>query len=202
MKAVGLVAEYNPLHNGHLYHLKMAKQITKADVTVAVMSGNFTQRAEPTILDKWQRTKEALSVGVDLVVELPMQYAVQPAHLFASGALSLLDSLQIDDFVFGAEHPDWDFNSLVQAENKFESTDFSKYNATYATAFNNQLIEHTGISLTEPNDILAFGYTKAKLKSKLSVNLHPVKRVGSAYHDEKKLMTPVLLVVPVRLERL
>lgn len=184
MKAVGLVTEYNPLHNGHLYHLATAKQLVNADVVVAVMSGNFTQRAEPAILDKWHRTKAALLAGVDLVVELPVQFAVQPAHLFAHGAITLLDSLQVTDFVFGAEHADWNFGDLVAAEDQFEPVNFSHFNATYATLFNDQLQRQTGIALTEPNDILAFGYTKANLQLATPIQLHAIKRAGSAYHDE------------------
>ena len=76
MEAVGLITEYNPFHNGHLYHLRIAKQLTNAQVVVAVMSGNFTQRGEPTILDKWERAKLALENGVDLVIELPVFAAV------------------------------------------------------------------------------------------------------------------------------
>lgn len=185
MKAVGLVTEYNPLHNGHLYHLKMAKQLTRADVVVAVMSGNFTQRAQPAIVDKWVRTNEALQAGVDLVIELPVYFAVQPAHLFAKGAVNLLNNLQVDDFVFGAEHPDWDFEMLVNAESKFKAQDFSQFNATYATLFNEQLKSATGVSLTEPNDILAYGYTKAKLELNAAISLWPINRMGSAYHEPR-----------------
>lgn len=102
MHAVGLVTEYNPFHNGHRYHLSQARELTHAEVVVAVMSGNFTQRGEPTLLDKWQRAQAALTNGVDLVVELPIFMAVQPAHHFAAGALELLAALGVDDVVFGA----------------------------------------------------------------------------------------------------
>lgn len=181
MKAVGLVTEYNPFHNGHLYHLQQAKQLTHADVSIAVMSGNFVQRGEPAILDKWTRANEALANGVDLVIELPVAVAVQPAHLFANGALRLLDTLQVTDLVFGSEHPQWDFNKLVAAQNKFQSQEFTKFNATYATQFNQQLEAQTGISLTESNDILAFGYTQAKLALNSPINLHPILRQGAGY---------------------
>ena len=130
MKAVGLVVEYNPFHNGHRYHLAQAKRLTGADVVVAVMSGNFTQRGEPTILDKWSRTLAALQNGVDLVVELPVADAVQPAHRFAMGALSLLNDLQVADVVFGAEHPDWDFAAMVKAEQDFNQAAFHQFNNT------------------------------------------------------------------------
>lgn len=185
MKAVGLVVEYNPFHNGHRYHLQQAKQATKADVVIAVMSGNFTQRGEPTILDKWTRAKCALENGVDLVIELPVASAVQPAHRFASGALELLNDLAVSNVVFGAEHPDWDFNTMVLAEQAFDQGAFHQFNNTYATQFNQQLEAVTGHALTDPNDILAFAYHRAKYEGGYSFNLHPIKRIDNHYADHK-----------------
>lgn len=185
MHAVGLVTEYNPFHNGHRYHLSQARELTHAEVVVAVMSGNFTQRGEPTLLDKWQRAQAALTNGVDLVVELPIFMAVQPAHRFAAGALELLAALGVDDVVFGAEHPKWDFKQLVAAEQNFTASGFSQYNATFATQFNEQLKDQTGLSLTDPNDILSFGYYKAQINERLPLRLHPIQRRGSQYHDER-----------------
>lgn len=185
MHAVGLVTEYNPFHNGHRYHLSQARELTHAEVVVAVMSGNFTQRGEPTLLDKWQRAQAALTNGVDLVVELPIFMAVQPAHRFAAGALELLAALGVDDVVFGAEHPKWDFKQLVAAEQNFTASGFSQYNATFATQFNEQLKDQTGLSLTDPNDILSFGYYKAQINERLPLRFHPIQRRGSQYHDER-----------------
>ncbi|NMV55056.1 nucleotidyltransferase [Lactobacillus reuteri] len=185
MKAVGMVVEYNPFHNGHRYHLQQAKKISGADVTVTVMSGNFTQRGEPTIVDKWSRARTAVMNGVDLVIELPVFYAVQPAHRFAGGALSLLNALGVDSIVFGSEHPEWDFAHLVKAEEAFNQESFNKYNATYATQFNQQLKEQTGVTLIDPNDILAFAYTKAKINQGYHFELLPIKRQGSNYHDQQ-----------------
>lgn len=185
MHAVGLVTEYNPFHNGHRYHLSQARELTHAEVVVAVMSGNFTQRGEPTLLDKWQRAQAALTNGVDLVVELPIFMAVQPAHRFAAGALELLAALGVDDVVFGAEHPKWDFKQLVAAEQNFTASSFSQYNATFATQFNEQLKDQTGLSLTDPNDILSFGYYKAQINERLPLRLYPIQRRGSQYHDER-----------------
>lgn len=185
MHAVGLITEYNPFHNGHRYHLSQARELTHAEVVVAVMSGNFTQRGEPTLLDKWQRAQAALTNGVDLVVELPIFMAVQPAHRFAAGALELLAALGVDDVVFGAEHPKWDFKQLVAAEQNFTASSFSQYNATFATQFNEQLKDQTGLSLTDPNDILSFGYYKAQINERLPLRLHPIQRRGSQYHDER-----------------
>jgi predicted nucleotidyltransferase len=185
VQAVGMVVEYNPFHNGHRYLLHQACQKTGADVTVAVMSGNFTQRGEPTIVDKWTRTRAALENGVDLVVELPIFSAVQPAHRFAAGALAILNALQVRQVAFGAEHPDWDFTKLVTAERHFDQAEFNQYNATYATQFNAQLKAQTGVTLREPNDILAFSYTKEVLQHHYPIQLVPIQRRGSEYHDQQ-----------------
>jgi predicted nucleotidyltransferase len=104
MRTVGLIVEYNPFHNGHLYHLQQSQKITGADTVVAVMSGHFLQRGEPALLDKWARTKTALEGGCDLVIELPVAYATQAAEWFAFGAVSLLEATGVvDSFCFGTE---------------------------------------------------------------------------------------------------
>ncbi len=104
MKVLGIVAEYNPFHNGHLYHLETSRALTGADCVVAVMSGNFTQRGEPAVVDKWARAEMALHYGVDLVIELPVLYAMSSAEYFAYGAIKLLDSLGVvDTMCFGSE---------------------------------------------------------------------------------------------------
>jgi len=103
MKALGLIVEYNPMHNGHLYHLNESKKLTNPDVTIAVMSGNFTQRGEPAIVNKWERAKMALENGIDLVIELPYAFSNQSANLFATGAVSILNHLKVDHLVFGSE---------------------------------------------------------------------------------------------------
>ncbi|MDO4903578.1 MAG: nucleotidyltransferase [Limosilactobacillus sp.] len=185
MQAVGMVVEFNPFHNGHKYYVQQAKEQSGADVSVAVMSGNFTQRGEPTIVDKWQRTQAALANGVDLVVELPVFSACQPAHRFAAGALSILNELGVSTVAFGAEHPDWDFLSLVKASESFSDGDMKNYTATYATQFNSLLSAQTGVSLTDPNDILSFAYNKAAYDNGYQFDLMPIQRVGSDYHDER-----------------
>lgn len=184
LKAVGVVVEYNPFHNGHVYHLQEARRQTGADVVIAVMSGNFTQRGEPTILDKWQRTRAALENGVDLVIELPLVNAVEPADRFASGALRLLADLQVTNVVFGAEHPQWNFPKMVDLEKSFQSAQFKQFDQTYATQFNKQLKQRIGISLVDPNDILAFSYYKANINNRLGLQLDPIQRTGSQYHDQ------------------
>ncbi|MBW7473342.1 nucleotidyltransferase [Paenibacillus oenotherae] len=107
MRTVGLIVEYNPFHNGHLYHLQQSVKITKSDAVVAVMSGNFLQRGEPALLNKWTRAEMALRGGCDLVIELPVAYATQAAEWFAYGAAALLDATGVvDALCFGSEAGD------------------------------------------------------------------------------------------------
>ena len=102
MKAVGLITEYNPFHNGHLYHVQQSRLQSGADVCVAAMGGHFLQRGEPALLDKWQRTKMALGSGVDLLVELPLPWACNSAPVFANGAVFSLQQCQVDALCFGS----------------------------------------------------------------------------------------------------
>lgn len=104
MKVLGIITEYNPFHNGHLYHLEQSKKLASADYVVCVMSGNFIQRGEPAIVSKWARTEMALLSGVDLVLEIPAVYAMASAEFFAFGSVKILDSLRIvDSICFGSE---------------------------------------------------------------------------------------------------
>lgn len=103
MKTVGIIAEYNPFHNGHLYQLKKAKEITGTDFAVVVMSGDFTQRGTPAVFDKYTRCRLSLLAGADLCIELPVVYATASAELFAKGAVSLLSALGVDALCFGSE---------------------------------------------------------------------------------------------------
>jgi len=184
MKAVGIVTEYNPFHNGHIYHIQQAKKETGADVVVAIMSGNFVQRGEPALFDKWTRTQAALENGVDLVIELPIFYAVQPSHLFAEGAVKLLAALGVKDMVFGSEHADVDFLSLAkQAPSVAQGKDLQDKNQTFASAYANLLETETGFKLEDPNDILALGYAKAVVGLSADIKLHAIQRVAAGYHD-------------------
>src|SRR5690606_20890785 len=107
LKTVGVVVEYNPLHNGHVHHLQQAKELTGADAVVAVMSGPFLQRGEPALVSKWARAEMALAAGVDLVIELPVAYSAQPAEWFAYGAVLILDKIGVvDTLCFGSESGD------------------------------------------------------------------------------------------------
>jgi Predicted nucleotidyltransferase len=107
MNIASIISEYNPLHSGHKYQIDLTKEITKCDGLVAIMSGNFVQRGEPAIIDKWNRTKMALNNGIDLVIELPALFALSSAEFFAKGAISILNNLRvIDSICFGSEYGD------------------------------------------------------------------------------------------------
>ena len=103
MKVTGLIVEYNPFHNGHLYHINKAKEITNPDVMVAVTSGNFNQRGDVSIINKFEKTKAALDNGIDLVVELPYIYTTQNAYVFGNKTVEILNKLKCNDIVFGSE---------------------------------------------------------------------------------------------------
>jgi len=182
MRTVGIIVEYNPLHNGHLYHFRQSKKESGADAAVAVMSGHFLQRGEPAIANKWARTEMALAMGADLVIELPVAYASQPAEWFAYGAVALLDATGVvDSLCFGSESGDIDslrklakllasepepFRQLVRRQLKTGAS----YPAAYSEAVRLYATEHATLPpeqqnaaamLAMPNNSLGLHYLLA-----------------------------------------
>ncbi|WP_407887613.1 nucleotidyltransferase [Levilactobacillus sp. N40-8-2] len=182
LQAVGIIAEYNPFHNGHAYQVAQAKQATGADVVVAAMSGNWVQRGEPALMDKWQRAQAAIAGGVDLVVELPAATAVQPADLFASGGVNLLATLGCRWLVFGSEHPEMDYGQLM-AHLPNDSATFKRFDQTYASLFQGYLREQTGITLNAANDILGFFYALANYRQGNPLKLLALARKDSQHNE-------------------
>jgi len=194
MKAVGLVTEYNPFHNGHLYHLNKAMELTGADISVAVMSGDFVQRGELAVLDKYTRASMALNSGVNLVVELPVNYAVSSAESFAAGALKVLDYIKADSIAFGSESGNIErLSNLAHILCDNEDTlykEISKYTAngiSYAAA-RQKVVEKltdkdTAAMLTSSNNILAVEYLKAIIKNNYAIKPYTIKRQGDSYND-------------------
>ena len=194
MKAVGLVTEYNPFHNGHLYHLNKAMELTGADISVAVMSGDFVQRGEPAVIDKYTRASMALNSGVNLVVELPVNYAVSSAENFAAGALKVLDYIKADSIAFGSESGNIErLSKLAHILCDNEDTlykEISKYTAngiSYAAA-RQKVVEKltdkdTAAMLTSSNNILAVEYLKAIIKNNYAIKPYTIKRQGDSYND-------------------
>ena len=194
MKAVGLVTEYNPFHNGHVYHLNKAMELTGADISVAVMSGDFVQRGELAVLDKYTRASMALNSGVNLVVELPVNYAVSSAESFAAGALKVLDYIKADSIAFGSESGNIErLSKLAHILCDNEDTlykEISKYTAngiSYAAA-RQKVVEKltdkdTAAMLTSSNNILAVEYLKAIIKNNYAIKPYTIKRQGDSYND-------------------
>jgi predicted nucleotidyltransferase len=180
MKAYGFIAEFNPFHNGHKLFIDKIKQKYHPDVLIAVMSGNFVQRGDFAVLDKWSRAKVAIENGVDLVIELPFAYAVQPAQYFAEGGVSLLNALSVDKIVFGSEH-ELDFQSLakktLQLDERFQQ-DYSQSSAANLTDF----YRYNGIDVThDPNQLLGLNYARAIVGNNYDIGIETVVRQRDGY---------------------
>jgi predicted nucleotidyltransferase len=189
MKACGIVVEYNPLHNGHVYHINKSKEITGCDVLIAVMSGNWTQRGEPALVSKEIRTKAALKNGVDLVVELPFLVGVNGANFFASGAVEILNYLKVSDIVFGSESGTTEeFKKKYFAHGFYyprESeliADYMDQGMGYPKARSLALKTIADYYLETPNDILATAYVDAIIKNSYPINYHTIARTAP-YHQ-------------------
>lgn len=196
MKVVGLITEYNPFHNGHQYHIEMAKQITGAEIVIVVMSGNFVQRGTPAIMSKYLRAESALRAGASLVIELPTYYASGSAEYFALGAVSLLEKLGCVDFLcFGSECGEITvLTQLAQIflhepeEYRNALRSYLKLGCSFPLARQKaceNYTKNTEISnmLSHPNNVLGIEYLKALNKLHSSIQPFTVRRVESRYHD-------------------
>lgn len=202
MKVVGFITEYNPFHYGHKFHLRKAMELSKASHSIAVMSGSFVQRGEPSIVDKWTKAKIAVDNGVDLVIELPFVYSTQSAELFALGGVKILDALKVVDYIaFGSEVGDleplrtisqllikepYEYKKILR-ENldkgfsfpSSRSTAISYYLSSHASEYDFEDI------IKQSNNILAIEYLKALYKENSSIKPLIITRQGSNYNDEK-----------------
>lgn len=189
---LGIVAEYNPMHNGHIFQLEKCKEKSNAEFTVAVISGNFTQRGEPALLDKWTRTEMAILGGVDLVLELPFYFACNSAEYFAKGAVQILNGLgAVTHMGFGSESGDIEqlqkiadvfLNETEETEKKIKEN-LSKglsFPAARQLAFGEE-----GDVINHPNNILAIEYLKALKLQNSTIEPITVKRHKAAYHDRE-----------------
>ncbi|NVY96905.1 nucleotidyltransferase [Lactobacillus sp. DCY120] len=199
-RVCGVIAEYNPFHNGHLWQLKEIRRRLQPDVLVVVMSGNFVQRGEVALVDKWQRTKMALAAGVDLVVELPIYASVQPADIFALEALRLLQQLGVTDLVFGSENPELDYLTVARKIQKIprQAAAFQDYRQTYATQLNQLLERYLGFQLTKPNQMLGLAYAQASLQLNYPLNFHPYLRTGLTEHNQVTLQGEISSATAIR----
>lgn len=211
MKTAGVIAEYNPFHNGHKYHLEKARECTDADYLIVIMSGNFTQRGEPAVIDKYARARMALAYGADLVLELPVCYACSSAPYFALGAVSILDSLGVvDELVFGSECGDAESLKTAARILAEEPDGYAtllrsnlKLGLSFPSAQSKSLVDYISQShasghpisptffkslsenpLFSSNDILGIEYCKGLLLRKSAIRPHAILRSGSRYTDD------------------
>ncbi len=197
MKVTGIITEYNPFHNGHKYHLDTARSQTDADYVIVVMSGNYTQRGVPALIDKYLRAQMALENGADLVLELPLPYATGSAEYFAMGAVTLLDKLNVTDSIcFGSEcgdisklqqiasllYPESPAYTCLLQENLKSGLPFPLARSGALLALCPDVPNIAEI-ITSPNNILGIEYLKALLKRKSTILPFTIKRLGAGYHD-------------------
>lgn len=196
-KVLGIIAEYNPFHNGHLFHLNESKKLTGSSYTVAIMSGNFAQRGNTSIIDKWSKAKSAIECGVDLVVELPVLYSTSSAENFAEGAIKILDSLKVVDYLsFGAETADInllnniatvlneepkEYKSLLSEELK-KGLSYPKARENALMIYLNDIKKYSNV-LSSPNNILGIEYIKALKKYNSIIQPIAMPRHESGHND-------------------
>lgn len=183
---VGIIAEYNPFHNGHLYHLNKVKEMFPSETITLVLAGNFLNRGDISIINKWDKTKLALEYGVDLVIELPFVFATQAADIYAYGAINILDSLGCDYLVFGSECNDIELlNKVVDIQNtkdfKTKVSKYTKLGYNYPTSLS-KVIEEYNIQIKSPNDLLGISYIKEINKLNSKIKPITIKRTNE-YHS-------------------
>ena len=182
-KVLGIIAEYNPFHNGHLYHINESKKAVNADYVVAIISGNFVQRGDTSLVDKWSKAEMAIKNGADLVIELPLLYSISSAENFAEGGIKMLNSFNIVDYIsFGSElcdvntlnefadvlfHEPKEFVSVLNHELS-KGFSYPKARENALLMYLNDIRKYANI-LSSPNNILAIEYLKALKKYKSSI---------------------------------
>ena len=202
MTKVGIIAEYNPFHNGHLYHLNKTKEMFPNSYLILVLIGNFTQRAEPSIINKWNKTKIALEYGFDLIIELPFNIATSSADIYALGAIKLLDKLGCDYLVFGSETNDIElFNKAATStknntkyQNKIKYYLNKGYN--YPKSCSLALNEICNIKIDKPNDVLGLEYIRSIINLNSKIKPISIKRTND--YDDTSIKSNITSASSIR----
>ncbi len=187
---IGIICEYNPFHNGHIYHIEKIKEKYPDSTIILVMSSFFTERGDISVLDKKSKTEIALENNVDLVIELPFCFATQSADIFAYGAISILNKLNVDLLIFGSESDNIDAlkeTALTELEDdNYDNVvkDFLDEGANYPTALSKALDMITGYKINKPNDLLGISYIKSIILTNSRIKPETIKRTND-YHDLK-----------------
>ncbi len=192
MEKIGIICEYNPFHNGHLYHLRKIKEKYPDSLIVLVMSSCFTQRGNISILTKEEKTRIALNYGIDLIVELPFVFASQSADVFAKGAIAILKELDVDYLVFGSETNDvtkLEEMANIQLNNsQYEELvkEYIKEGISYPTAMSKAIKKITNLDITTPNDLLGLSYIKEIIRQKTKIIPITIKRTNDFHSTDLK----------------
>ena len=190
MNVIGVIAEYNPFHLGHLYQINKIKEMYKDSIIIAIVSSSFTQRGDVSILNKWNKARIALDNGIDLVIELPYFYAGQSSDIFAKGAVTILNYLGIDTLVFGMESDD--INNLklmadIQLNDKNYNNIVKEYVSNgynYPTALSKAIKDILNLDIYLPNDLLALSYIKQVKLINNNIDVIGIKRTND-YHSKE-----------------
>lgn len=198
---IGIICEYNPFHNGHLYHINEIKKMFPESNIILVMSSSFLQRGEASLLDKWDKTSIALEYGIDIVTELPFAFSTQSADTFARGAIQILKNMNVDKIVFGSELNDIETLKKIANIQKEEQFDISvkKYMSdgiNYPTAVSRTIKDMINIKIDTPNDLLAISYIKEIDRQKANIEPICIKRTNN-FH-EKELSSVITSATSIR----
>ncbi len=202
MIKVGVIAEYNPFHNGHLYHLNETKNLFPNSYLLLVLVGNFTQRADPSIINKWDKTKIALEYGFDLIVELPFNIATSSADIYANGAVSILDKLNCDYLVFGSETNDINIfkEAVLNTKDNIKYQNRIKYyldkGYNYPKSCSLALYEVCNIKIDKPNDVLGLEYVRSIIN--LNSKIKPISIKRTTNYDDKNINNNITSATSIR----
>ena len=187
MDVIGIIAEYNPFHSGHKYHIDKIKEMYPDSLLIAVVSSSFTQRGDISILNKWDKTKIVLDNNIDLVIELPFVYSSQSADVFAKGSLKLLNELKVEKLVFGSESNDINLIKEIaklQVNNKdfeYEVKNYLDLGYNYPTSLSKAINKFNIKKIDSPNDLLGISYVKEIIKNNYNIEPITIKRTNN-YH--------------------
>ena len=199
-KVLGIIAEYNPLHNGHVYHIQSSKARTESEYVVAILTGNFTQRGNTSVFNKWEKTKMALNNGIDLVIELPTLYSISSAENFSDGAIKILDALGFVDYLsFGMEASDLTNMKKIAKTLTSEPLRYKKLfryeldkGLSYSKSVQNAIVNYYEDSsmanyFKGSNNTLALEYLKALRRHRSKIEPVGIKR-EKVYYNSKKII--------------
>lgn len=188
MNIIGLIAEYNPFHNGHQYQINKIKEKYPDSILIAVISSSYTQRGDISVLNKWEKASIALDNQVDIVVELPFVYATQSSDIFARGAIEILNKLKVNKIIFGTERDTLE-ELILLADTQIKSKEYNKLvkkyqneGLNYATSTNKALEDLTNIKVSTPNDLLALSYIREIKQKNYNIEYENIKRT-IPYHS-------------------